>query len=73
MCCGTEVGSYLRLIDSCITQLKAQGPSRTCDESKEVRVQGADFLRAARSKSLAMAAVSSLYIVVCSRGFGFWV
>jgi len=27
--------SYLRLIDSCITQLKAQGPSRTCNESKE--------------------------------------
>ena len=27
--------SYLRRIDSCITQLKAQGPSRTCDESKE--------------------------------------
>jgi len=26
---------YLRLIDSCITQLKAQGPSRTCNESKE--------------------------------------
>jgi len=24
-----------RLIDSCITQLKAQGPSRTCNESKE--------------------------------------
>ena len=31
----TEVGSYLRLIDFCITQLKAQGPSRTCNESKE--------------------------------------
>jgi len=31
----TETGSYLRLIDSCITQLKAQGPSRTCNESKE--------------------------------------
>jgi len=31
---GTE---GLRLIDSCITQLKAQGPSRTCDESKEGR------------------------------------
>ena len=31
----TEAGSYLRLIDSCITQLKAQGTSRTCDESKE--------------------------------------
>jgi len=28
-------GSYLRLIDFCITQLKAQGPSRTCHESKE--------------------------------------
>ena len=35
MCCGTEPGSYLRLIDSCITQLKAQGPSRACNESKE--------------------------------------
>jgi len=23
------------LIDSCITQLKAQGPSRACNESKE--------------------------------------
>jgi len=29
------VGSYLRLIDFCITQLKAQGLSRTCNESKE--------------------------------------
>ena len=29
-----EAGSYLRLIDSCTTQLKAQGPSRTCNESK---------------------------------------
>jgi len=28
-------GSYLRLVDSCITQLKAQGPSRTCNGSKE--------------------------------------
>ena len=32
---GNEAGSYLRPIDSCITQLKAQGPSRTCNESKE--------------------------------------
>ena len=31
----TEVGSYLRLTDSCITELKDQGPSRTCNESKE--------------------------------------
>jgi len=30
-------GSYLRRIDSCITQLKAQGPSRTCNASKEER------------------------------------
>jgi len=30
-----QAGSYLRLIDSCITQLQAQGPSRTCNESKE--------------------------------------
>ena len=30
--------SDLRLIDSCITQLKAQGPSRTCNESKEEEV-----------------------------------
>jgi len=29
------MGSYLRRIDSCITQIKAQGPSRTCNESKE--------------------------------------
>ena len=32
---GCPASKYLRLIDSCITQLKAQGPSRTCDESKE--------------------------------------
>ena len=31
----TDAGSYSRLIDSCITQLRAQGPSRTCNESKE--------------------------------------
>ena len=30
-----SAGSYLRLTDSCITQLKAQGPSKTCNESKE--------------------------------------
>ena len=32
---GSAAGSYLRLIDSCITQLNAQGPSRTCNESKK--------------------------------------
>jgi len=30
---------YLRLIHSCITQLKSQGPSRTCNESKEEPAQ----------------------------------
>ena len=35
MCCGTEAGSYLRLKDSCIAQLEAHGPARTCNESKE--------------------------------------
>ena len=35
MCSGSEAGSYLRLIDSCITQLTVQRPSRTCNESKE--------------------------------------
>ena len=35
MCCDDEAGSYVRLIDSCITQLKAHGPSRACNESEE--------------------------------------
>ena len=40
MCSGSETVAYLRLIDSCITQLKAQGPSRTCNESKEEEEAG---------------------------------
>ena len=36
-------GSYLRLIDSCITQLKAQGPSRTCNESNEEEEEGISY------------------------------
>ena len=32
---GSEAGSCLRLIDSCITQLKAQEPPRTCNENNE--------------------------------------
>jgi len=35
MCSGPEADSMLRRIGSCITQLKAHGPSRTCNESKE--------------------------------------
>ena len=33
--CKAVQHSYLRLIDSCITQLKAQGLSRTCNGSNE--------------------------------------
>ena len=47
-----EAGPYLRLIDSCITQRKAQGPARTCDESKEEenhsRVRGGLVFKAHR-------------------------
>ena len=35
MCSGSEAGSYLRLIDSCITQLKAQGPVDGKEEEKK--------------------------------------
>ena len=35
MCCGNEGSSHLRLKDSSITQLKARGPSRTCNERNE--------------------------------------
>ena len=34
MCSGSEAVSYVRLIDSCVTDLKAQRPSRTCNASK---------------------------------------
>jgi hypothetical protein len=40
MCGGPEAGSHLRLMDSYITQHKAQGPSMTCDESEEEEVMG---------------------------------
>ena len=32
---SAKEGSYLRLIDSCITQLEDSGPSRTCNQSKD--------------------------------------
>ena len=37
-CSAFEAGSYVRLSDSCITRLEAQGPSRTSNESKEEKV-----------------------------------
>jgi len=39
MCSGSEAGSYLRLIDSCITQLKAQGSSRTSSLISSTRAE----------------------------------
>ena len=48
----TEAGSYLRLIYSCITQLKAQGPSRSCNESKEAEeVCNMAYIRQSRPDS----------------------
>ena len=41
----------MRLIDSCIAQLEAQGPSRTCDESKEEE-EGQDANQARVRQSL---------------------
>jgi len=46
MCCGTEAGSYLSLIDSCITQLKAQGPVKRLKK----KMGGAADLKGARSE-----------------------
>jgi len=41
----TTLGSYLRRIDSCIAQLKAQGPYRTCIVSKEEEASGTGGFR----------------------------
>ena len=40
-----EADSYLRLIDSCITRVKAQGRSRNCNKSKEEQEKGAEPVR----------------------------
>ena len=46
------ITSHLRLIDSCITQLQAQGPSRTGNESKEEEEEGYYFTSFARPRPL---------------------
>ena len=58
MCGSSEAGSYLRLIDSCITQLKDQGPSRTCNESKE---EEEDDVRAEHSPAAKVIVSTSKY------------
>jgi len=50
MCSGTEAGSCVRLIDSCITQLKAQRSSRTYNESKEEGKVEREEVRAQREE-----------------------
>ena len=42
---------YLSLIDSCITQLEAQGPSRTCNGSTEEEEEEAPGKHATRFRS----------------------
>ena len=37
-CSGSEAGSYLRLIDSCITQIEAQGPSSSSSSLLSLQV-----------------------------------
>ena len=49
---GSEAGSHLRLIDSCITQLEAQEPPRTCNESKEESTTSSRTLTATSSRTL---------------------
>jgi len=38
--CRVMYRVYRVTLDSCITQLKAQGPSRTCNENKEEEGEG---------------------------------
>ena len=45
----TEEGSYLRLVDVCITQLEAQGPSWTCTGSKDEEKKQRRVLRRAEA------------------------
>jgi hypothetical protein len=44
-----------RLIDSCITQLETQGPSRTCIESKEEKVERMFHTYGSQGQVLALA------------------
>ena len=70
LCSGSEAGSYLRLTDCCITQLKAQGPSRTCDESTaERRIwmhSGSEQI--SKSRVLGLASVTAVLLSSASEG-----
>ena len=49
------------LIDSCITRLKAQGPSRTCKESKEEEEEGSRSAPVPRSGRIRPARVRCVF------------
>ena len=74
MGCGTEAGSYLRRIDSCVTRLKAQGPSRTCNESKEEEGETviASIARFRPSARFDATCVWGVGFGVWGLGFGVW-
>ena len=59
---SSEAGSYLRLIDSCITQLKAQGPSRTGNASKEDCQQGSPRAEVFARSDWGFSAVKSTFV-----------
>ena len=52
MCSGSKACSYLRLIDACIAQLKAHGPFRACNESKEEEKEGLGRYQGSRVSGL---------------------
>ena len=67
---GRQHHTHLRLIDSCITQLKAQGPSRTCNESKEEEEKttypdgvGAAFAASDGSTTLALVSINGTFYI----------
>jgi len=64
MCTGSETVEYLRLIDSCITQLKAQGPARTCNESITRRFLGSRFDMLHVAETLASQGPASLFFFI---------
>ena len=56
---------HVRLIDSCITQLKAQGPSKACNESKEEEEAWGTNTSRPRHRPRTLARVSDIYTYVC--------
>ena len=69
---GGRVYLYVRLTDSCITQLKAQEPARTCNESKEEAEERTCHCAAnspSMRTSVAKIAISARYLPAGEREF----